>query len=173
MEHQMSPTATAVLILMAIAVDYISIGPDWLRDRIAFTMYVAGIYEGFNGSKLDMWTTESLRSLIEWALTQADGAYIAGASAKALVGVLVFVVWLYGFACMLPQKASKKLGRFATLAFPGSAPWSINWRLLGVAIALALLGDVPFGWVGELTEGTNTFLAGLWAPFPGLLVGDV
>jgi hypothetical protein len=173
MEHHMSPTGVAVLLLMAFAVDYISIGPNWLRDRIAFTMYIAAIYEGFNGSRIDAWTLERLTGIIRWALDQPmfTGAYIVGASAAAVVGVLVFVVWVYGVGCLLPTKASKRLGRFASINFPASGVWAVNGRLLAVAIILALFGDVPVAWVGDLTTGSNQMLAQLYAPLPRLLLG--
>jgi hypothetical protein len=171
--HQMSPTGVAVLLLLAVAIDYISIGPNYIRDRIAFTMYIAAFYEGFNGSKLDSWTLERATGAIRWALDQPvfSGAYIAGASASAIIGILVGAAWFYGLGCMLPQKSSKRLGRFATITFPPSGIWAINGRLLTVAVILGLFGDVPVAWVGDLTSGTNHMLAGLYAPLPGLLLG--
>lgn len=169
----MTPTGVAVLLLVALAVDYVSIGPNWLRDRLAFTAYIAAFYEGFNGSKLDSWTLERATGAIRWALDQPvfSGAYIAGASASAIIGIFVGAAWIYGLGCMLPQKSSKKLGRFATLTFPPSGVWAINTRLLVIAVVLGLFGDVPVGWVGDLTSGTNATLAGLYAPLPGLLLG--
>lgn len=169
----MTPTGTAVLLLMAIAVDYVSIGPNWFRDRLAFLMAIAAVYEGFNGSQLDAWTLARLTDLIQFGLDQAkdSGAYIGAALAAPIVGVLVGCVWLYGLGALLPQKASKKLGRFASVNFPPSGIWAINYKLWAVAILLGLLGDVPLGWVGSLTEGTNEFLAVLFAPLPGILLG--
>lgn len=160
-------------MLMALAVDYISIGPNEVRDRVAFLMAIPAYYEGFNGSKLDAWTLDLLKGVIQFGLTRAkdSGAYIGAASAAAIVGVFVFCLWLYGLACLLPQRFSKKLGRFATVAFPPSGVWAINWKLQLVALLLGLLGDVPLGWVGDLTLGTNDFLADILAPLPGLLVG--
>lgn len=169
----MSPTGVAVLLLLAFAIDYVSIGPNWLRDRIAFTMYIAAIYEGFNGSRIDTWTLERLTGTIRWALDQPifTGAYIVGASASAIVGVSIGATWVYGLGCLLPNKASKRLGRFATINFPPSGVWAINGRLLTVAVLLGLFGDVPVAWVGDVTSGTNEALAALYAPLPGLLLG--
>ena len=169
--HEMTPTGVAVLLLLAIAIDYISIGPNWLRDRIAFLMGIAAIYEGFNNSTLDHWTLARVTDVIQWALDQTGDAYIAGASAAAVVGILVGAVWLYGLGCILPAAASKKVGRIATVTFPPSGVWAVNWRLWAVAAALGLLGDVPVGWVGDVTAGTDRLLASLWAPLPGLLLG--
>ena len=173
MQHQMSPTGVAVLLLAAVTIDYVSIGPNWLRDRIAFTAYIAAIWEGFNGSQIDIWTLERLTGIIRWALDQPflSGAYIAGASASALVGILIGAVWVYGVGCLLPNKASKRLGRFATINFPPSGVWAINGRLLAVAVILGLFGDVPVAWVGNVTSGSNEMLAALYAPLPELLLG--
>lgn len=171
MHHEMSPTGVAVLLLLAVVVDYVSIGPNWLRDRIAFLMAIPAVYEGFNGSQLDAWTLERLTDVIQWALDQTGNAYIAGASAAAVVGILVGAVWLYGLGCILPAKASKRLGRLATVNFPPSGVWAINWKLWAVAILLGLLGDVPLGWIGDLTSGTNELLADVFAPLPGFLLG--
>lgn len=170
----MTPTGVAVLLLLGLAIDYISIGPNWLRDRIAFLMYIASVYEGFNGSQLDAWTLETLTGFIRGTLNTAGDAYIASTPAKtagALVGILVGAVWLYGVAMMLPAKASKRFGRFATVSFPPSGVWAINTKLLLTAIALGLLGDVPLGWVGYVTHSTNMTLAGFFAPLPDLLLG--
>lgn len=173
MQHEMTPTGVAVLLLFAIVVDYVSIGPNWLRDRIAFLMAIPAIYEGFNGSRIDSWTLERLTGIIRWALDQPvfTGAYIAGASAAAVVGIGVGAVWVYGLGCILPAKASKRLGRFATMNFPPSGVWAINWKLWAVAIVLGLFGDVPVAWVGDLTSGTNELLADVFAPLPRLLLG--
>jgi hypothetical protein len=167
----MSPTDVAVLLLLAVAVDYISIGPNWFRDRVAFLMAIAALYEGFNDSTIDYWTLARVTGFIQWALDQAGDAYIAGAIPAFIVGILVGTVWLYGLGCLLPNKLSKKFGRLATVTFPPSGVWAINWRLWAVAAALGLFGDVPLGWVGDLTGGTNAFLAGFFAPLPSLLLG--
>jgi hypothetical protein len=173
MDHHMSPTGVAVLLFLAFAVDFISFFPNWLRDRIAFTMYIAAIYEGFNGSQLDAWTLERATGTVRWALDQPifTGAYIVGASASAIIGILVGAIWVYGLGCLLPSKASKRLGRFASVNFPPSGVWAVNGRLLAVAVILGLFGDVPLAWVGDVTSGSNELLAQMYAPLPRLLLG--
>jgi hypothetical protein len=171
MDHEMSPTGVAVLLLAAVVIDYVSVGPNWFRDRLAFLMAIPAIYEGFNGSQLDAWTLDRLTGVIQWALDRGGDAYIAGATASALVGILIGGVWLYGLGCLLPAKASKRLGRLATVNFPPSGVWAINWKLWLVAVAVGLFGDVPLGWVGDLTSGTNELLADVFAPLPGFLLG--
>jgi hypothetical protein len=98
----MSPTGVAVLLLLAIAIDYVSVGPNWLRDRVAALMGQAAIYEGFNNSTVDHWTLQRITGAIQWGLDQTGDAYIAGASAAAIVGVLVGGVWIYGLGALLP-----------------------------------------------------------------------
>jgi hypothetical protein len=173
MEHHLSPTGVAALLLIGVLVDYLSFLPNWLRDRIAFTAYTAGIFEGFNGSQLDAWTLDRLTGFIRWALDQPifTGAYIAGASAGGIIGLLVFGVWVYALGCFLPVKAGKRLGRFATLTYPPSGMRAVNGRMMAVAAALGLFGDVPPAWIGDLTSGTNALLAQAYAPVLVLLLG--
>src|SRR5690349_22447973 len=116
----MSPTATCILLLLALVVDWMSVGPNSIRDRIAFAFALAAVREGFNGSPLDQWTVGFLGGLIEQLLAATKGAYIAGAAVNTVVGAAVGILWIYTVGCVLPVKASKKLGRFATLSFPQS-----------------------------------------------------
>lgn len=167
----MTPTDVAVLLMLAFAVDVISIGPAWIRDRLAFFGYLAGIYEGFNGSIIDRWTLDRLKDFVEWGLARTGDAYIAGALPAVIIGVLVGAVYAYGVACMVPRRASKFLGPYAGVFFPGSGMWRVNWKLFAVAAVLALFGDVPAGWIGTLTAGTNDFVAGFLSPLPEFLTG--
>ena len=66
MVHLMSPTATAILLVLALIIDYMSVGPNSLRDRLAFLMGVAAIREGFNGSPLDRWTVGTACNAALW-----------------------------------------------------------------------------------------------------------
>lgn len=170
-QHHMSPTATAVTLLLALVVDYMSVGPNSLRDRLAFLMAVPAIREGFNGSPLDGWTVDFLRATIGQLLNATGGAYIAGASVSLLVGAAVGILFIYTVGCLLPMKASKRLGRFATLTFPQSPLYRLNLKLWIAAILLGMLADLPGGIIGDLTEGFVNFLTGVVAPLPALLFG--
>ncbi|MEK8108636.1 hypothetical protein NKG94_34370 [Micromonospora sp. M12] len=86
--HTMSPTAVAVLLLLALVVDYMSVGPNSLRDRLAFLLAVPAVREGFNDSPLDKWTVGAATGAIEKLLDTTGGAYIAGASVNAVLGPL-------------------------------------------------------------------------------------
>lgn len=171
MRHMMSPTATAVLLLMALVIDYMSIGPNSIRDRMAFLMAVPAIREGFDGSPLDRWTVGTAGMFIDQLLDATGGAYIAGASINALLGAGVGMLFIYTVGCLLPVKASKRLGRFATLTFPQSPLFRLNAKLWAAAIILGMMADLPGGSIGQLTEGCVNFLAGLVAPFPAWLFG--
>lgn len=168
----MSPTATALVLLLALVVDWMSVGPNSIRDRIAFLLAVPAVREGFNGSPLDGWTVDTLRMVIKQLLDATGGAYIAGASINLLIGGAVGILWIYTVGCLLPVKFSKKLGRFATLTFPQSPIYRLNTKLWVAAILLGMLADLPRGLVGELTLGSVDFLTGVVAPVPTLLFGN-
>jgi hypothetical protein len=171
MAHTMSPTAVAILLLLALVVDYMSVGPNSLRDRLAFVMAVPAIREGFNGSPLDQKTVTALGGLIQRLLDSTGGAYVAGASVNAVLGAGVGILWIYVVGCMLPTKASKRLGRFATLAWPQSGLYRLNGRLWIAAVILGLMSDLPGGTVGDLTRGSVDFVTALVAPLPAFLFG--
>ncbi len=171
--HIMSPTAAAILLLLALLIDYMSIGPNSLRDRLAFLMATAAIREGFNGSPADRWTvgqaTKGIEALLDTPIV--SGSYKAGMAVSAFLGAAVGLLFLYTVGCLLPVKASKRLGRFATLSFPASGLGRINWKLWLVAALLGMLADLPGGAVGTATEGSVILLTGLFAPFPAWLFG--
>jgi hypothetical protein len=171
MQHVMSPTGVAVLLLLAIVVDYMSVGPDSLRDRIAFLMAVPAIREGFDGSPLDAWTVGWLSSIIDTLKGMADGAYIAGATTSVLVGAVIGVAAIYAVACLLPDRASKKLGRFAAMRFPTSAMYRINIKLWILAILIGLCADLPSGIVGDWLTWAVDGLVTLSATIPFTLFG--
>lgn len=171
MAHTMSPTGVAILLLLALLVDYMSIGPNSLRDRLAFLMAVPALKEGFDGSPADAKTVAALGGAIRGLLDSTGGAYIAGASVNAILGVGVGLLWIYALGCMLPVKTSKRLGRFATLTWPQSPLYRINSRMWLVAIALGMMSDLPTGLVGDLTRSLLDIVTNIVAPLPALLFG--
>ncbi len=169
--HTMSPTAVAILLLLALIIDYMSVGPNSIRDRVAFIVAVPTIREGFDGSPLDQKTVEALRGVIQTLLDSTGGAWIAGASINAIIGAGIGLLWIYAIGCMLPVKASKRLGRFATLAFPQSGLYRLNGKLWIVAVLLGLMSDLPGGLVGDITRTLVDVAARFVAPLPALLFG--
>jgi len=144
-EHAMSPTGVVIVLVLAFVIDRMSVGPEWWRDRAAFLMAIAGFRDGFNKSPADEWTVEKLGMLIQGLLDQTKGAYVAGASINALIGATVGVLAMYATGCLLPDRASKGLGRWATLKFPQSGLGKVNWKLWVVAF---LLGGSGRSWSG-------------------------
>ncbi|MEU4777453.1 hypothetical protein [Micromonospora sp. NPDC023633] len=167
----MSPTGVVIVLLLAVIVDYMSIGPNSIRDRIAFILAVPAIREGFDGSPLDRATVGALRDVIQALLDSTGDAYIAGASINAVVGFLIALLWIYALGCLLPVKSSKKLGRFATLSFPQSPLYRLNLRMWLVAIPLGLMSDLPEGLIGQFTRTLLDITTKLIVPLPSLLFG--
>lgn len=171
MDHTMSPTAVAVLLLLALVVDYMSVGPGSIRDRLAFLLALPAIRQGFNDSPLDKWTVDAASGAIERLLDTTGTAYIAGASVNAVLGAAVGILAIYTVGCLLPVKASKRLGRFATLTFPQSGIYRLNTRLWICAILLGLMSDLPGGAVGAITSWAVDVLADEVAFLPAFLFG--
>ncbi len=169
--HTISPTGVAVLLLLALVVDYMSFGPNSIRDRIAFLIGLPAIHAGFNGSPLDHWTVGALTGLINTAKSMTGGAYIAGFATQAVLSAAVGILAIYTVGALLPDKAAKRLGRFATISFKESGLHRINTHLWTLAILLGLLSDLPGGIVGQLLTSTITGLTHLEAPLPHFLFG--
>lgn len=167
----MSPTSVAVVLLLALVVDYMSVGPNSVRDRLAFLLALPAIREGFNGSPLDMWTVGALSGGIEQLLDMTDGAYIAGASAQIVLGAGIGCLAIFTIGVLLPVKASKRLGRYATLAFPQSGLHRLNAPLWLCAALLGLMADLPGGFVGEAVRWLVDALTAAVALVPNFLFG--
>lgn len=167
----MSPTATAVLLIIGFSIDYLSIFPAWLQMRLTFAAVVTAVHVGFNNSPLDKWTVDNASGLIQAGLDSAKGAYIAGASARILVGVLVGILSIWTIGCMLPLKASKRLGRITTLQFKESGVRKLTGMVWYLGIPLGLLADMPAGWIGILTHTSLAVYSWVTSPLPSLIFG--
>lgn len=170
-DHSLSPTAVAVLFIIGFIIDYFAIGPAWVQTRLTFICVVVAVRQGFDDSPLDKWTVDKASSLIQSALDMAKGAYIAGASAAFLVGCVVGILSIYTLGCMLPIKASKRLGRIATAQFKETGLRKINPNVWLLAIPLGLLADAPAGWIGQLTAFCMDIYSFIATPLPGLVFG--
>jgi hypothetical protein len=169
--HFMSPTGVAVLLLLALVTDYLSVGPNSIRDRLAFLLALPAIHEGFDGSPLDNWTVGALTRVIDTAKHMTGGAYIAGAVTSAVLGAAVGVLAIYTVGALMPDKFSARLGRFAAISFPTSAMYRINYKLWSCATLLGLLSDLPGGSVGGLLRAAITMLTGAAIAVPFTLFG--
>lgn len=170
MEHLMTPTGVAVALIFALTLDALSIGPNSIRDRIAFVIAVGAIYEGFNGSPLDQWTIGALGGLVDQLKAMTGGAYIAGAATEAILSMGVLAVAVITIGVLLPVKAQEKLGPWAAMSF-GSGGQRINFKLWGAAAILAMFCDLPGGVLGDLLR-QGVMLCDRFAAFvPNLLLG--
>lgn len=171
MHHVMSPTGVAVLLLLALVVDYLSVGPNSIRDRLAFFLALAAIREGFNGSPLDNWTVGALSSAVDQLKQMSGAAYIAGAATSVLLGAAIGVLAIYTVGALMPDRFAKKLGRFAAIKFPTSGLHRINYKLWLCAALLGMLGDLPGGLVGHLVTIAMDTDIHLCASIPFTLFG--
>jgi len=167
----MSPTGVFVVLMLALLIDYLSVGRDSIRDRVAFLLAVAGFRDGFDGSPLDRWTVQRLSDFIGALLEKTGDAYIAGTNINIAVGAMVGLLGIYGMACLIPSRASKRLGRWVTLSFPTSAMGRINWKLWVVAFLLGILADLGRGVIGEAVEFFVESMTWIAAPLVILLFG--
>lgn len=171
-ERVMSPTGVAALLIFGFVIDYFAIGPAWLQVRLTFIAAVTGFRQGFDAGPLDTWTVEKATEVIRIALDQAKGSYIAGAIPLTIVGIAVGVLSLYTLGLMLPTKLSKKLGRFVTAAFKETGIRKVSWPVWGMALPLALLAELPQGWIGLITTFTvDDIYTWVGSPIPRLIFG--
>ena len=169
----MSPTGVAVLLLLALVVDYLSVGPDSIRDRLAFFLALPAIHEGFNDSPLDKWTVGALTKVIQAGLDMTGAAYIAAASATVILSAAIGIYAIYTVGVLLPTSLSGKLGRFAGLHWGASGIHRLNWQLWIAAIVLGMLCDLPGGVVGDILRWAVTALAATVSFLPNWLFGAV
>jgi hypothetical protein len=173
MERAMTPTSVFIVLVLAFVVDYMSVGPDSLRDRAAFLLALAGFRDGFNESPADDWTVGKLSDGIGWLLKQTNGAYIAGTAINVAIGAAVGVLAIYAVGCLVPDRLSKRAGRWAALSFPTSQARRINYKLWAMAFLLGVLADLGRGLIGETTETAVVALTYFVAPIPIALFGSV
>lgn len=169
----MSATAVAVLLMLALVVDYMSIGPNSVRDRIAFLIALPAIRVGFGGGPLQKWTVGQLSGLIEALKHSAGGTYVAGVTTEVVIGAFVGILAVYTVGVLLPANkwAAGKFGDFSKFTFGKSAPKRLNGKLWASAILLGTLADLPAGFVGGLLRGAINFLTAVVAMLPNLLFG--
>lgn len=183
----MSPTGIFALLLIALLIDWMSIGPDSIRDRVAFCLALPAVRAGWDGSPVDKQTVAVLAGFVDQA-KHTGNATLAQASTSMLVGVLVGGLVLYCVGCLLPERAAGKLGPWARLAFragrgaaapagpvgprgPAAGRYRLNGRLWACAWLLGLLAELPGGLVGSVTLAAVNGLTSLVAPIPNIVFG--
>lgn len=159
--HTMSPTAVAITLLVAILIDLASLGPNNLRDKIAFCLATPAIREGLDGSRLDQMTVQRVHVWIQAGLDAPAiaNSHLSRADVNLVIGAIVGMVWIYAMLCLLPSRwFVKKLGRAAALSFPTSRQWRLNPTMWVVAIVLGMFADLPGGAVGAACRGAIDLL---------------
>lgn len=178
----MKPTGIFALLLTALLIDWLSFGPDSVRDRLAFCLALPAIRAGWDGSALDRWTVDTLSTWID-QVKNSGNVTLAHAVTGDVIRVLVCLLGVYCVGVLLPARWSSKLGRFATLAFRGAGGpgggavgkggggLRLNVRLWACAWLLGMLVDLARGAVGELLLGGVNALSAVVTPLPATLFG--
>lgn len=174
-----TPTATAVLLLLALGLDAMSLGPDSIRDRIAFVMALPVIREGWDGTEFDQWTVGQIQRFIT-SIKAESGQTLAQASTTAILSVSIFILWMFAMGALIPDRYAGRFGRFATMNFRGRSyttigggggPHRLNAKLWTFAILLGLMSDLPQGLAGDLIRFSIDVMGNLVAGLPMLLLG--
>ncbi len=187
MTHVLSPAGVLAALLLALIIDVMRVGPEWIKDRLAFVIGLAAIREGFGGSILERWTVDALVGVIDggFRIVGSD-IYVTQAGASVVVQVLIGAVALYCLGVLLPVKATKWAGGFAKLSFgkrgkggAKTAPadshgerYKLNAPLWTCAWILGLLADLPQGGIGGFVRGLiDIITSAVAAPLTNTLFG--
>lgn len=180
----LSAAGIFALMLCALLVDYASVGPEWLRDRLAFLMGLTAIRLGWDGSIFDKYTVDTITAWIDEA-KRTGNTQLAAARTEDVFKVLVGLLFLYCLGCLLPTKASAKLGRYALLAFtpasarpgmggpggPGGSRYRLNLRLWACAWLLGVLAELSGGLTGGALAQLISLCVRLLTPIPAWFFG--
>jgi hypothetical protein len=164
--------ATIVMSLsIAFAIDYMSIGTDTVRDKLAFLLALPAIHACWSDSSLDNGVTNIMKQLMETGLkatgTQRDVAQMSNAGIKCFV----FFTLIYVIGVLMPNKWSSKAGRWATYSFKGKTATRVNYRLWGCAFVIALLGGQLGGLSGSLLTSFLDIMTSVTVWLPSMLIG--
>jgi len=177
-----STTGVAATLLLALMIDYASVGPNSVRDRAAFLLALPMLRIGFDGSSLDRWTVARLEGWIRAGLDAPGDPETAQASTSAVLSVLIAILAIVTVGALLPDRVSSRLGRFTQITFsPKSVTitesgrkttkYRLNWRLWTCALLLGMLADLPQGAVGTILRACVDSLTIVVAQVPQALFG--
>lgn len=165
----LSPVGVWALLTFALVVDWIQVGPDWLRSRVAFLGGLVAIRVGWDESPIDRWITGFAGGAVDIARATGGGGIapatpvtvpgslpVPGAApsgaplptpdtglstdTRLMLGVLVAMLALYCLGCLLPSRLSGKLGGWAQLAFSGKGGGGKYRLTWRLWVCAALLG---------------------------------
>ncbi|MBB5872000.1 hypothetical protein F4553_005379 [Allocatelliglobosispora scoriae] len=170
-EHLLSPAGVASMLILAFVIDYLSIGPDNWRDKVAFLIALPMLRMGFDGGPLDTWTVGALSGAIDALKAAGGGSYIAGAATHFVVSALVACLAIYAAGALMPDKLSTRLGAFARLSFPTTPQRRVNWKLWAIAALLGMMADLTAGAIGGILDHVLDWLSVGVSWLPGFLFG--
>jgi hypothetical protein len=170
-DQALSPTAVASLVVAAFIIDFFAVGPAAFQTRAVFVLVATFSRQGFDDSPLDKWTVDKAAELIQSGLDQTGGAWIAGASANAIVGMLIGALAIFCLGNILPQKWSRRTGRLATLQWKETQLRKINAPVWIVAAVFGMLSDLPDGLIGWLCDAMSNICLFISGPVPEILFG--
>lgn len=169
----MTSIAIIFCIATAFGLDYGSFGPDW-REKLALLIAAPAIRAGWDGSAVDSWTVGVLRKILTAGLESTGPVVAVTALVDAALIITVCAVAIWSLGMLMPTKASRRLGKFATLSFggPNSGLKKINPKIWVSALILGTMSDlIPGGLIGDGLRGTLDILTPLCNSLPSLLVG--
>jgi hypothetical protein len=191
----MPAASCVVLLIVALVIDLLSVGPGSIRDRIAFLLAVPALYAGWAGDSLAIWVNTQLAALTGMGLKASGSVYIAGAEPAIVVSAVVAAAFVYAIGAMLPRRAQRWAGPIAKFDLArgkasmsaggrgkrtpggglGDAPQGsrLNLKLWGLALFLALTVDLPRGAIGQAIAAVMGALTWATAGIPNWLIGRI
>lgn len=168
----MSPETVFAVLLLALLIDTLSVGPQDLQDRLASVMSLTAIHAGFDGSPPDVWLYGQVAALVEQAKLASGDAAFSQADTPMIISVIAGLIALSWIGVMLPPVGMMKKygGRYASLQFK-KKKGKLNAQLWACSILLGLFGDLPAGLVGEIFGGLIGILTPIVGYVPGLVFG--
>jgi len=193
--HYMSPLGVFTLLLLALVLDYSSVGEASIRDVVTFSVALPAIADGWSGQWLAQWTVGWLGGALQAGMRHSGSEYMATISGAGMVGVLLGMLALYATFCIIPPKLGARmklnvpvvgrvhLGKLSNLTFQpgkkagiegvsdGEAPRRLCVKLWVCAAVLGLLWPLAMGWAGDLLQFEINSFAWVWKPLPNKLFG--
>ncbi|GIJ51338.1 hypothetical protein Val02_82240 [Virgisporangium aliadipatigenens] len=184
----MSPNSIFALLFMALMIDWLSIGPDDWRDRLAFCLGMPAIRAGWDGSPADRATIDLISTWVE-EIKKTGNATLAQTSTASVISVLAAALAIYCFGVLAPAKWSNKLGKLALATFRGKSGAAaaggppvagprvggkgrqLNPKLWACAYLIAITVELTGGLVGMAAQGSVSALTKVVGFVPGLVFG--
>jgi hypothetical protein len=168
-------TSITIIFCMAAAfgLDYASFGPDW-REKLALLIAAPAIRAGWDGSAIDAGTVGIVRKILTAGLQSTGPVVLVTALVDAAIIIFVCAVAVWSLGMLMPAKASRRFGKFATLSLsgPNSGLKKINPKIWFCALILGTMSDlIPGGLIGDELRGVLDILTPMCGALPGIMVG--